>query len=322
MENQIIKFDAPELKVLEQSRAEQIKTTFEPMAEMLSRFENEYNEIIKESENSITKELTLKAKRIRLDISKVRIETGKIKDKQKEYIKLEDKAIMGVHNILVWAVKEKEDKLKSIENYFEIQEQKRLDQLQAERVKMIFPYLEDAHERNLSEMDDNVWLAYFNSKKQQHLDAIEAEKRATEARIEAEKLEAKRREEMRIENEKLKREADERRIQEQKERAKYELQLKLEREKREQIERDEKIKREQLEAELKAQKDAEMALKREAEEKLQQELSKGDTDKVSDLIADLTNITTKYSFESEQNKKMYENVIKGIQNIILKINQR
>lgn len=116
MKQEIVKINAPELAAIEKSKAEEIRATFEPMAKMLSEFEEAYKEILSEAEEGITIEVMAKAKRLRLDIGKIRIETGKIKDKKKEYIKLEDKAIMGVHNILVWAVTEKEDKLKGIEN--------------------------------------------------------------------------------------------------------------------------------------------------------------------------------------------------------------
>jgi len=174
----IIKLDSPELLAIEPSKASKIKETFEPMVAMLADFEDKYNEVLTEKVKGITPILVAKAKRIRLDIGKVRIETGKLKDKQKEYIKLEDKAIMGVHNLLVWAVKEKEDKLKEIEDHFIIQEQKRLEALQSERAEKLSLYVEDAHERKLSDMEEDVWNAYFGAKKKEHEDKIEAEKAA------------------------------------------------------------------------------------------------------------------------------------------------
>ena len=70
----LLKIDAPELKGLEQSKAEKIKKTFEPMAEMLTSFEKSYNDLINEAEKEITEQITVKAKRLRLDIGKVRIE--------------------------------------------------------------------------------------------------------------------------------------------------------------------------------------------------------------------------------------------------------
>jgi hypothetical protein len=186
---ELVKLETPELNLIEESKAAKIKATFEPMVKMLEGFEDSYNEIIKESKKEITQELTQKAKRIRLDVGKVRIETGKLKDQQKEYIKLEDKAIMGVHNLLVWAVKEKEDKLKEIENHFEIQEQKRLEKLQNDRAEKLSKYVENAFELNLSTMDEEVFTAYYNSKKQEHEDRIAAEKKAEEERIEKERKE-------------------------------------------------------------------------------------------------------------------------------------
>lgn len=168
------------LEGITESKAEQIKNTFQPMVKMLRGFENDYNDIITASENGINSELSAKAKRLRLDIAKVRIDTGKLKDKQKEYIKLEDKAIMGVYNILVYAVKEKEDKLKEIEKYAELQEQKRLEALQSERAEILSQYVQDAHERDLSSMDEDVWEAYLSSKKKAYEDEQEAVRIAKE----------------------------------------------------------------------------------------------------------------------------------------------
>lgn len=334
MENQLVKFESPELLAIEPSRAAQIKQTFEPMVQMLEDFEAKYNEIIAESEFGITKELTEKAKRVRLDIAKVRINTGKLKDKQKEYIKLEDKAIMGVHNILVFAVKEREDRLKGIEDYFEIQEAKRLEALQAARAEALSPYVEDAHERKLSEMDEDVWQVYFAAKVKEHNDRIEAERKAEEERIAREKAEAEERERIRQENERLKAEAEarakeeaerraneeaerkEREEKERKEREAYEAALKAEREERERIQREEQAKREALEAELKAKQEAERIAKEQELARVQEELSKGDADKVSDLVSDLQSIKVKYTFDSDANKKMYDDVCVLIDKVV------
>jgi hypothetical protein len=186
--NELVKFDAPELSVIEKSKAEQIKATFEPMAKMLSEFEEKFNEIIKNSEKEVTKEITIKAKRLRIDIGKVRIETDKIrKDQKDEYLRA-GKAIDGVANILKWAVTDKENKLKEIEDYFEIQEKKRLELLQIERVEKLQKYVEDAHERDLSSMDTDVFDIYLAGKKKEFEDKIEAKKKAEKERIENEKL--------------------------------------------------------------------------------------------------------------------------------------
>jgi len=176
----LIKIESPELQGIEESKASQIKKTFEPMAKMLSEFEESYNELVIDASEEITQDITIRAKRLRIDIGKVRVETGKLKDKQKEYIKLEDKAIMGVHNILVWAVKEKEDKLKEIEKHFEIQEKKRLEKLQSDRYKKLRLYVEDAHERDLAKFADDEFEALLAIKKKEQEDRIAAEKKAEE----------------------------------------------------------------------------------------------------------------------------------------------
>lgn len=345
-----LKLSTPELQNIDKSKAQEIKNTFEPMVKMLSEFENSYNDLINKANQEINHDVTAKAKRLRLDIAKVRIQTGKLKDEQKKYIKLQDKAIMGVHNILVHAVTEKEDNLKKIEKHFEIQEQKRLEKLQSDRAEKLSKYVEDAHERDLSSMDDDVWNAYYEAKKKQYLDRIEAEKKAEAERIAKEKAEAEERERIRKENERLKKEAKERERQakieakkqaeaeakrkaneeakrkkreekERKEREAHEAELRKEREERQRIEREEKEKREKLEAEIKAKREAEEKARQEAEAKKQAELSKGDKDKVIDLIQDLESLKTKYKFKSKKNQKMYSEVSQLLDKTINHINQ-
>ncbi|MXV39376.1 hypothetical protein GO491_11925 [Flavobacteriaceae bacterium Ap0902] len=184
-----IVLQTPELKAIEPSKAKQIQTTFEPMVAMLEQFEDAYNEIIAIPEAEINSELTAKAKRLRLGIAKIRIEADKVRKAQKEEYLRAGKAIDGVANILKWAVSDKESKLKEIENYFEIQEQKRLEALQNERVELLSKYVEDAEERELSSMADDVWEAYLTSKKKAYEDRLEAERKVEEERLEREKIE-------------------------------------------------------------------------------------------------------------------------------------
>ena len=186
----IVTFDAQELSVIEKSKAEQIKKTFDPMVKMLEGFEEAYSDVIKASEKGIDEDLTKRAKRLRLDIAKIRIEADKVRKSEKEEYLRAGQAIQGVFNILKWAVTDREEKLESIEKHFELQEQKRLEALQSERVELLNPYVEDAHERNLSDMDQDVWEAYLSTKKKEHEDRIEAEKKAEQERIEQERKEA------------------------------------------------------------------------------------------------------------------------------------
>jgi hypothetical protein len=109
--NELITTDLPELKSIEISKAEQIKAVFIPLSDQLLAFEERYNEIVNESEKEVTTGLVSAAKRLRLDISKIRISTEKTRKTQKEEYLRAGKAIDGVANIVKWAVVDKEKKI-------------------------------------------------------------------------------------------------------------------------------------------------------------------------------------------------------------------
>jgi len=333
----LISFDSSGLSGLEDSKAASIKAVFAPMVEMLEGFEGDYNALITESSEGITDDLTKRAKRLRLAIRKVRtLSDAKRKALKEEYLRA-GKAIDGVNNILKWAVQEKEGNLEAIEKHFQIQEQKRLDELQASRVAILSEYVEDAHERDLYKFKDDEFEALVAMKKKGYEDRIAAEKKAEADRIAKEKAEKEERQRIEEENKALreeakkrerlakieqeKREAEakaiaakaeaerlEREEESRKQREAHEAQLKAEREERERVERIEREKREALEKELKAKQEAERLELEEIEAKRQLELNKGDEDKRKDLILDLETIKSKYDFDSDKNIKMYKDV--------------
>lgn len=174
--------EAPELLALEPSRAAIIVNTFGPMSEKVAEFEDQFNALIQESESGIDLALTKKAKRLRLDISKVRTETEKLRKDQKEESLRFGKAIDGAANVLKWAVVAKENRLKEIEDHFETLERERLEKLQTERVELLSPYVDDAEMRDLSSMDEDVWESYLSTKKKDYEDRIAAEEAAQKAR--------------------------------------------------------------------------------------------------------------------------------------------
>jgi len=223
---------------------------------------------------------------------------------------------MGVHNILVWAVSEKESTLKEIENHFEIQEKKRLETLQRKREEELGKYVEDAHERDLSGMVEDVWRAYISTKKKQHEDRIEAERKAESDRIEAEKAEALERERIKKENEQLHKEKLEREKAAKIEAGKRKKE-ELERKAKEEAEREERAK---IERKLKAREEAEIEAKAQEEARIQSELSKGDKEKIADLVADLERLKTKYTFKSASNKSKYKKIAGIIDDAIKLIN--
>lgn len=264
---EIVKFDN-ELNAIEPSKAKQIKETFEPMVAMLEQFEERCNEVFTEASKEINADVSAKAKRTRLDIARVRIDADKARKAMKDEYLRAGNAIQGAYNVLAWAVKDREDKLREIEEHAERMEAERLEKLQAERVELLAPYVEDAETRDLASMDVEAWEFYLAGKKQQHLDRIEAEKKAEAERIAREKAEAEERERIRKENERLKAEAEAKEKALAKERAKVEAERKKAeeqaRKEREKAEAEAKAKleaeraeRAKVEAELKARRDAE-----------------------------------------------------------------
>lgn len=173
----IVKIDT-ELTAIEPSKAKQIKETFEPMIQMLESFEAQCGEIFAEAEKGITPEVSAKAKRTRLDIAKVRISADKARKEMKEEYLRAGNAIQGAYNVLAWAVTDRENRLKEIEEHAERMEVIRLQELQVERANLLRPYADDADERKLSDMDEETFQGLLQLKKKQHEDTIEAERLA------------------------------------------------------------------------------------------------------------------------------------------------
>lgn len=82
-----------------------------------------------------------------------------------------------------------EEKLSEIENYYENLEKERLKEVQKERVAIIAPYVEDAEKLMLSDMEEDVWEAYFTAKKNAYEKRIAEEQKAEEERLEQERKE-------------------------------------------------------------------------------------------------------------------------------------
>ena len=109
---------------IEMSKAEQIKETFAPMAEMLRDQEGAFNELIARAETGITNEIASDAKDLRIFHSKIRIAVEKARKERKEKALREGKAVDAISNIYKWAVGDREEELTKIEKHAEIEEQK------------------------------------------------------------------------------------------------------------------------------------------------------------------------------------------------------
>ena len=267
--NDLMILENEELKDIDESKASQIKAVFEPMVKMLEGFESVYAEVMAKE---ISPEKCAEAKRLRLDISRVRIEADKVRKEQKEEYLRAGNAIQGVYNILKFAVTDKEEKLKEVETYYEKIEAEKVAKLAEERKAELAKYECNSEFVDLGKMTDEVWKNYLAGVKANYEAVKAAEAKAEADRIAKEKAEAEERERIRLENEQLKKEAEKR----EKERLAEQKKLGAERVKQEQALRAE---REKAEAEKRIQ-DEIIRKEREAREKLEREAREKEAERV------------------------------------------
>jgi hypothetical protein len=177
------------LQRLPASKADQIRAVFIPMAELAEAFDDDFNAVMAEAAKEVTPDVSARARRLRLDIAKVRVQAEHArKDAKAEYL-LASQAIDGTAKVLKWAISEKEEALEAIEKHAERMEAERIERLQEERAEELLAYVPHAHEIDLGTMPDDVWAAYLASKRQEHEDRLEAERIAEEERKERERVE-------------------------------------------------------------------------------------------------------------------------------------
>jgi hypothetical protein len=277
-----------ELTGIDKSKAEQIEAVFSPMVDMLKSFETAYENVLS---MELSEETCKVAKRLRLDISRIRIDADKARKEQKDEYLRAGNAIQGVYNILKFAVTDKEEKLKEIETYYERIEAEMIAKLQKERQLELIKYDADGEFIELGKMTDEVWKNYLSGVKMNYEAVKEAERKAEEDRIAKEKAEKAEQERIRKENEQLRKEreeAEKKRIALEKVNAEK---IRKEREKSEEEQRrkDEIIRKEREEAERlrkeieeNKRKEAELQAIKEAELKRKREA--GDIDKLKELL--------------------------------------
>lgn len=260
-----------ELAGLDASKAEMIQKTFDPMVEMLNAFETQYADVMAMEQ---TPEKSAQAKRLRLDISRIRTEADKVRKEQKaEYLRAGN-AIQGVYNILKFAVEEKETALKDVENYYALIEAEKAKTRKSERENELSKFDSDGSGIDLGGMADDVWINYLTGVKTVYDSRVAAEQKAEADRIAAVAAEKTRQAELKEENLRL---AEERRLSDLREKA---AKAKLQKEREATAEKD-RILREAREAEdarrqaeaekIRLENESILKAEREAREKIQRE---------------------------------------------------
>ena len=164
-----------------EDKAAQLRNAFIPMLDVLDGHEKDYNEIL---ELEINEETCQRAKRLRLDIAKIRTGAAKVKKDQKaEYLRA-GRAVDGLFHIIEYAVVSKEDKLKEIETYHERIETDRKNALAIERVEELKKYDCDGENLGLGEMNETVWSNFLMGTKTNYETVKAAEIKAETDRLE------------------------------------------------------------------------------------------------------------------------------------------
>ncbi|MEI8111135.1 MAG: hypothetical protein WCH59_09115 [Chitinophagia bacterium] len=270
------------------------------------------------------------AREARLALREIRLAADKTRKELKEDSLRYGRAVQGVYNVIEAVISPIEKHLEEQEKFKELYELKQREALRLEREELVKDYREYVISNiNLGEITEEDFTRMLNGAKLQKQAAEQAAIKAEEERQARMKAEAEERERLRIENEKLKAQAEERERERKAEldrleaeqrkaniaaaKAQLEAALKAAAERKE---------RERLEAELKRKQEEEECREAERLAAIEAELSKGDKDKIADLIADLEGLKTKYAFKAKKNKLLYDAVIALLEKIIIYINSK
>jgi len=286
---EIIKLDPKEFGVTTKS-ANEIELAFQPKIAEREALAVIYKQIIKKE---ITEEVCEEAGEVTKKLVKVRTGIAAVHKTQKQFALTYGKFVDAWKNKETLPGTQMEETLVGIRDHFEIIEQKRIDDLQSKRFRLVSKYLniDIDDEPILYDMDQDVWEAYLSTKKKDFEDKQAAQLKAEQDRINA---------------------------------------LAIEKEARVKAEKEAK----ELKIKFEANQAIEIAATRKAEneaKKAKEELAKlssisdvkiptEDKGKLENLISDLENLKTKYSFESDYNKKLYSNVGLLIDKIVNYIN--
>ena len=278
---------------LTETKAADIAKLFKPMLDKMVELEDEFNEVI---QKDMTEDLIPEAKALRKKYVAVRTGTAAIHKELKSFYLQGGRFVDGWKSAQIMAGSEHEAKLKAIETHYIDLERKRIKELAEHRAVEALKYeFEEPHLGFFGAMTEQSWPPFLEGLRVAHQNREAAKKLAVlEDQREQEKLKAER---ARFKQQK----ESMRKLQAEKASKAQELADMVLKDKNRVL----------AEERQKAQEDA--AIKAESERLL----SRGDMEKVNELVAALKELSTKYEFKSERNKKMYLN-FKGLIIQILK----
>ncbi len=244
---------------LEKPKAELIRQSFDKFFRDIAEWETKAKAIVVTDESQV--DLMATAKEGRIFLRTVRKNAEATKDRLKEQILIEGRAISGIYNVIVGLIAPLEDHLEKQEKFKAIREAERIEEMKASRVKYLaeiapsmFPILQQGPVMVLiATMDDAQFDIYAKGCKAEHDQKVEVERKAAE-KAETDRI-AKEAEDKRIreENERLRKEAEERDRAAAEERRKNDEKLAAERAEREKAERELQTKKDKEEADKKAE---------------------------------------------------------------------
>ena len=253
---------------IEESKAKQLEKVFVPMVEKFKELEKQYNEVL--SNKDITEEVCAAAKVVRNKYVKVRTGADEIHKIAKASILVQGRAIDGLRNLVKFACNDNEASLLSLEKHFERIEAERLQTIRDDRTMELSKYYNEDGPGigDLALMSDEVWKHYIKSVEVDFKAKKDAEILAEKERIAKEKAEIEEQKRIKAENEKLKKDAELKRIADEKAEKERERLAKIESDKRAKIEKERLAKQE----EERKISEAKLQIEREAREKIQKEL--------------------------------------------------
>ena len=171
---------------LTEAKRDLIMASFAPVVESLNKFGKQFPDI---QALEIGKDKCAKAKRFRIDFSKQITKADVVRKDLKEESLKEGNAVQTVFNYIKKSTEETKAAALAIETHFERIEAEKKAHLQLDRQIELAKYDSDGEFVDLGNMPDEVWKNYLAGVKNNYLAMKEAERKAEEDRVEAERIE-------------------------------------------------------------------------------------------------------------------------------------